>query len=48
MNHLQPDIYIRHEIRNIRLLHFHRVQEIFEQAMPVAEKFRTELSGYLS
>ena len=47
MKYLKPDIYIRPDIKDIRLLHFHRSQEIFEQAGPGAEELKTELAGYL-
>jgi len=47
MKYLKPDIYIRPDIKDIRLLHFHRSQEIFEQAGPAAEELKTELAGYL-
>ncbi len=43
MKRLEPDIYIRPEIRDVRLLHFHKSREVFEQAAPAVEEFKSEL-----
>jgi NTE family protein len=47
INNHKPDIYIKPDIKDVRLLHFHRAQEIFDQAKPAAEDFKTKLAGYL-
>lgn len=47
MKHRQPDIYIRPQVRDVRLLHFHRFGQIFEQAVPAADKLKKELKSYL-
>lgn len=48
LKYRQPDIYIRPEIKDIRMLHFHRSPEIFEQAEPAAGELRNKLSKFLS
>ncbi|MFW5927114.1 MAG: patatin-like phospholipase family protein [Wenzhouxiangella sp.] len=48
MKHIQPDIYIRPDVRDIRLLHFNRIEEILEQAAPAAETMRRELEAALA
>lgn len=44
----QPDIYIKPEIKDIRMLHFHRSPEIFEQTAPAAGKLRNKLNKFLN
>jgi NTE family protein len=48
INNHKPDIYIKPDIKDIRLLHFYRSQEIFDQAQPAAEELKTKLAGYIS
>lgn len=43
MKHVQPDIYVRPDVKGIRLLHFHRAQEIFRQAAPDARHLKVRL-----
>ena len=43
MQYLQPDIYIKPEIHNVRMFDFGKVEEVFRQAKPAVEKLRTEL-----
>lgn len=43
----QPDILVRPEIRDVRVLEFHRFEEIFEQARPAQEAFREDLVARL-
>jgi NTE family protein len=43
-----PDLYLRPEVEGIRLLHFHRVDEILEQAQPAAERLRQSLADWSS
>jgi len=38
-----PDIHIKPELANIRLLHFDRVDQVLEQAAPAAEELRAKL-----
>jgi NTE family protein len=47
MQSFAPDIYIRPDTRNVRLLHFNRIDSILEQAGPAAEQLRRELTAYL-
>jgi len=42
-----PDIYIKPELADIRLLHFDRVDEILEQAEAAADKLREQLGKAL-
>ncbi|HKJ05256.1 MAG TPA: patatin-like phospholipase family protein [Geopsychrobacteraceae bacterium] len=39
----QPEIYIKPDIRNVRLLHFNRIANIMQQAAPAAKQLRFEL-----
>lgn len=48
LKHQNPDIYIKPEIKDIRLLHFYRSREIFEQAAPAAELLKKQLAAYIS
>jgi len=43
-----PDLYLRPEAEGIRLLHFHRVDAILEQAQPAAERLRQSLADWSS
>ncbi|MFP4397344.1 MAG: patatin-like phospholipase family protein [Desulfonatronovibrio sp.] len=47
LKYQQPDIYIRPEIKDIRMLHFHRSPEIFEQAASAAGELRNKLDKLL-
>jgi NTE family protein len=40
-----PDLYLRPEIDRVRLLHFHRIDTILEQAAPAAERLRQFLDN---
>ncbi len=44
---LRPDIYVWPQIRDIRMLDFGKIQEVFDQAVPAAEELRKELSQVL-
>lgn len=48
MKHIQPDIYVRPDVKDIRLLHFNRIGEILDQAQPAAETMRQELAQALA
>lgn len=43
MSHQKPDVYIKPDISNIRLLHFNRLKQTLKQAQPAAEKLKQEL-----
>lgn len=43
MSHNKPDIYLKPDISNIRLLHFNRLKQILKQAQPAADKLKQEL-----
>jgi len=43
MRHQKPDVYIKPDTSNIRLLHFNRLKQIHNQAQPAAEKLKQEL-----
>ena len=44
----EPDIYIKPETHNIRLLHFNRIESIIDQAASAAVKLRQQLSSKLN
>ncbi|HET98761.1 MAG TPA: patatin-like phospholipase family protein [Desulfurivibrio alkaliphilus] len=48
MRAAEPDIYIKPEISNIRLLHFNRIKTVLEQAQPAAEQLQRRLSQALA
>ena len=41
-----PTIYVKPEIRNVRLLEFNKIGSIFEQAAPAIEEFKKQLRRY--
>jgi NTE family protein len=41
----EPDLYLRPDCTGVRLLHFHRINEIMGQAEPAAERLRQALSS---
>jgi len=43
IKHRKPDIYVRPEIRDIRMLEFGKMEEVFLQAAPAVEAFKREL-----
>jgi NTE family protein len=43
----RPDIFLRPDIRNVRVLEFYRFQEIFRQAEPATDRLRCELLARL-
>ncbi len=43
-----PDIYIKVDSSNVRLLEFNRIDEVLEQAQPAAAELRRQLAGHLS
>lgn len=45
MRHRKPDIYIRMEIHDVRMLDFGKVEEVFRQARPSVEALRKELAN---
>jgi NTE family protein len=44
MKHRKPDIYVRAEICDVGMLHFHKVEEVFNQAEPAIEMLKLQLS----
>lgn len=48
LEHSRPDIFLRPDIRNIRMLDFYRFEEIFRQAEPERARLRDELERRLS
>jgi len=46
--HRRPDIFLRPDIRNVRVLEFYRFQEIFRQAEPARDRLRRELLARLA
>jgi NTE family protein len=40
----QPDVYIRPDIRNVKILEFYKAREIFEQAQPAQQQLVNELN----
>jgi NTE family protein len=47
IRHSRPDIYIKPDIRGIRLLHFNRIETILEQAEPAARELREAMDKLL-
>jgi NTE family protein len=43
MRHQKPDVYIKPDTSNIRLLHFNRLKQILKQAQPAADKLKQEI-----
>ena len=48
IKHQPPHIYIHPELENIRVLDFHRFEDIYEQAMPARNKLKRALRYYQS
>lgn len=48
MRHRPPDVYLEVEVRDVRVLDFHKVEEIFRQAHPVKERLKTALGRLLA
>lgn len=44
MKIIQPDIMLHPEIHNVKLLDFHKVEEVFEQSEPAMEELREKLA----
>jgi predicted acylesterase/phospholipase RssA len=42
-----PDIYLEPEISNVRVLEFHKSQQIYAQTATECDRLRTELSALL-
>jgi NTE family protein len=47
LRHRRPDVLLRPEIRDVRVLEFYRFQEIFDQSRPIQETLRAELEARL-
>jgi len=47
MQYRKPDIHIRPQTSDIRLLHFHKAEQIFSQSAPAAEELRSALRAHL-
>ena len=45
MRHRRPDIYVRMEIHDVRMLDFGKVEEVFQQAEPSVQELRKELAN---
>ncbi len=43
LKRLKPDIYVWPHIRNVRMLDFGKIEEVFEQSIPAAEELRRGL-----
>jgi len=48
MKHHSPDIFIRFEIKDVRMFDFNKVENIFEQASPVIEEFSLLLAEHIA
>lgn len=48
LKRLKPDIYVWPQIRDVRMLDFGKVEEVFAQTVPAAEELRKELLQVLS
>jgi len=47
LKRVKPDIYVWPQIRDVRMLDFGKIEEVFAQAAPAAEDLRKELSRVL-
>ncbi|MGD8368263.1 MAG: patatin-like phospholipase family protein [Desulfobacterales bacterium] len=47
LEHQRPDIYVRPEIRDVRLMQFEKMNQVYEQCLPALEQFKKELGGVL-
>jgi len=45
--HARPDIYVRPEIRDVRLMQFDKMNQVYEQSLPALEQMKKELGGFL-
>ena len=48
MKHNPPDIYVQPEIKDIEEMEFHKMIEVYEQAVPAQAQLRDQLQDYLS
>jgi NTE family protein len=48
MKHIKPDIYIKPQIKDIRLFDFAKTELIFTQALKAKEKLKRELEKCLT
>jgi NTE family protein len=44
MKILQPDIFVRPEIHNVKLLDFNKVEDVFQQSEPAMEELRAKIA----
>ncbi|MEA1959490.1 MAG: patatin-like phospholipase family protein [Chloroflexota bacterium] len=44
MKYVQPDIYVRPDIHDVRLLDLNKIEVVFEQAAPAVEELKVQLS----
>ena len=47
LEHARPDIYLRPEIRDVRLMQFDKMNQVYEQSLPALEQMKKELGGLL-
>jgi NTE family protein len=45
VKHHQPDIYLRTEIHDVRMLDFSRIEQVFAQAAPAVDSLKRQLGG---
>ena len=48
LEHSRPDIYVRPEIRNVRLMQFEKMNQVYEQCLPALDQFKKDLHGFLA
>jgi NTE family protein len=48
LRHRPPDVYLEVEVRDVRVLEFHKAEEIFRQAQPVKERLKRSLGRLLA
>ena len=44
LQRVRPDVYIRPDIRNVKILEFYKAHEVFEQARPSQRQLVNELN----
>jgi hypothetical protein len=45
VKHHQPDIYLRTEIHDVRMLDFSRIEQVFAQAGPAVDSLKRQLEA---
>jgi len=44
LKHVKPTVYIKPDIRNVKILEFYKAREVFAQARPAQQQFKKKLN----